>query len=151
MRIIVVGGPRLGKSTLAREYRAKGIPTFCGDPFSLCKDETPIPGVTYLPERFACKDGWSPGSEFVAREWFSMRGSWLCEGQIMARALRKWAAMDDKYLAVTGERSSLPADKIIVLTNPVCEMSHGQASMCKSVATVWREIEHRFSGIVEER
>lgn len=134
MRTIVVGGPRLGKSTLARAERVKGVPTFCGDPPELVKELED--GVTYLPSGL----GWSEGSQYVADHWFTMSGSWLVEGQITARALRKWA------------RYAMPADRIIVLTGPpLVDVTPGQASMIKAVATVWDGIKHRFQDITEVR
>lgn len=134
MRIIIVGGPRLGKSTLARSYRAKGVPTFCGDPRELVKD--PEPDVTYLPSGL----DWSAGSAYVAERWFSMPGPWLCEGQVMARALRKWSG------------AGMPADRIIVLQgSPHVAVTPGQAAMIKAVDTVWREIANRFQAITDTR
>jgi hypothetical protein len=131
-RTIIVGGPRCGKSTLARQYRARGVPVFCGDPRSKCKE--PEDGVTYLPEGL----DWSEGSQYVANEWFTMPGPWLLEGQIMARALRKWTS--------AGE----PCDEIIVLRNhhPKAVVSPGQRAMHKAVMTVWSEIEGRFAHLV---
>jgi hypothetical protein len=133
-RIIVVGGPRFGKSTLARAERAKGVPTFCGDPVELVKE--PEAGVTYLPSGMA----WSDGSQYVADNWFTMPGPWLCEGQIMARALRKWTS------------KAAPADRIIVLTGPPhVAVTPGQAAMIKAVETVWHGIAHHFDAITEYR
>lgn len=127
-RVIIVGGPRCGKSTIARTYAARGVPVFCGDPASLAKQREP--GVTYLPEGLA----WSEGSAHVAAEWFGRPGPWVCEGQIMARALRKW----------TGDGN--PADHIVVLRDhhPGAAPTPGQRAMHKAVMTVWREIEHKF-------
>lgn len=134
MRVIIVGGPRLGKSTLARSYRAAGVPTFCGDPVEMVKE--PEPGVTYLPSGM----DWSQGSTYVAERWFTMPGSWVCEGQIMARALRKWT------------RDEPPANQIIVLQNePLVPPTAGQAAMIKAVRTVWDEIKHRFLPITQTR
>lgn len=144
MRTIIVGGPRTGKSTLARTYRAQGIPTFCGDPRSLVKE--PEDGVIYLPEGL----DWSEGSRFVAEHWFSMPGPWLLEGQIMARALRKWLHLrDDCYRGDVAP----PVDRIIVLQHarPECTLLPGQAAMGKAVQTVWAQIGHRFREITEYR
>lgn len=135
-RTVVVGGPRRGKSTLSAEYLARGIPVYCGDPLSKVKD--PMPGVNYLPEglSFAGDDG---GAAWVAENWFTMRGAWVCEGQVMARALRRWsAAHPDQH----------PCDQIIVLTEPRAATSAGQEAMHKGVMTVWREIAYRFGEIV---
>lgn len=133
-RIIIVGGPRCGKSTIARAYARRGIPVFCGDPAHLVKD--PEDGITYLPEGLT----WSDGSAFVAQEWFTLPGPWVCEGQIMARALRKWL------------RTPTPADHIVLLRDhhPKARPTPGQRAMHKAVMTVWREIAHKFTDITIE-
>src|ERR1044072_6889457 len=100
-RIIIVGGPRTGKSSLAETLRPHGYEIFCGDPLSKVKE--PRKGVTYLPEDL----DWSEGSAYVADHWFSMQGPFVLEGQIMARALRKYAMAHE----------GMPADRIFVLTN----------------------------------
>lgn len=130
-RTVIVGGPRTGKSTLARELRAQGHPTFCGDPISLVKE--PEAGVTYLPDGL----GWSGSSAYVAEHWLSAPGPWVCEGVVMARALRKFAG-------------ALP-DRIIVLANhcPLTPVADGQATMHRGVMTVWREIAARFAPVAE--
>ena len=134
-RVIIVGGPRCGKSTLARDLRGKGFPTFCGDPRSLVKE--PEDGVTYLPEGLS----WSEGSLFVAEYWFTLPGPWVCEGQVMARALRKFP------------EAVAPCDRIIVLLDPhpAARPTPGQLAMGKGVRTVWEQIEHRFLPIAEYR
>lgn len=135
-RVIVIGGPQRGKSALARLYRANRLPTYCCDPQSLVKH--PEHGVTYLPEGL----GWSEASQYVADQWFTMTGSWCIEGVAAVRALRKWV------------RRSPPAEKIIVLRDPhplAPPLLRGQRTMAKSVATIWRSIERRFSGLVEYR
>jgi len=143
MRVIIVGGPRTGKSTLAREYRAQGIPTFCGDPRSMVKE--PEEGVTYLPDDldFSGENG---GAKWIAFRWFPMVGPWVCEGHVMARALRRWAD------GIPFDRAP-PADKIIVLRKQHDDAvtKPGQVSMHRAVMTVWDEIAWRFAGIVEER
>jgi hypothetical protein len=144
VRTLIIGGPRCGKSTLAREYRRRGIPTYCGDPRSLCKE--PEDGVIYLPEGLE----WSEGSRHVAEEWFSLPGPWVMEGQIMARAVRKWLWLRaDRYEGAV----PLPADQIIVLQNPrpECDLLPGQLAMCKAVQTVWAQIGERCRSITEYR
>ncbi len=150
-RIIAVGGPRTGKSTLAREYRWKGIPVYCGDPISMVKEYEP--GVTYLPEfeHLPEKERWSAGSEHVARAWFSLPGPWVMEGQIMARALRKWMRHEQESSPALG--LPLPCDRIIVLTQQHMHAvtKPGQIRMHAQVMDVWREIAWRFENIAEVR
>ena len=89
MRTIIIGPCRSGKSSLARELRSVGIPTFCGDPKSEAKDVED--DVTYLPEGLPIsgKDG---AAQWIADNWFTMPGPWCCESWVMARALRRWLA-----------------------------------------------------------
>lgn len=129
-RIVIVAGPRCGKSTLARQLRAEGYPTLCGDPASLAKDLEA--GVEYLPEGLE----WSEGSAFVARDWFARPGPWVAEGQIMARALRKASAdfMPDEV-------------RVILNHHPAAAVTEGQARMAQGVRTVWAEIAPRFAAV----
>lgn len=142
MRIIIVAGPRRGKSTLARQFREQqGIPTFCGDPRSKVKD--PEEGVTYLPEGipFAGDDG---AAAWIACGWLCAPGPWLCEGHVMARALRRGL--------VFAKHTTQLCDRIIVLSGPaMCETSGGQETMHKSVMTVWKQIAKCFEAITEIR
>lgn len=137
MRVIIIGGPRRGKSTLAATF---GHPVFCGDPLSKVKE--PRKGVTYLPEGlpFAGDDG---GAAHVAHIWFVWPGPWVCEGHVMARALRRWLNGPNAKEA--------PCDKIIVLSSAKVETSRGQDAMHLGVMTVWNEIAHNFRAIVEHR
>jgi hypothetical protein len=143
-RIVIVGGPRRGKSTIAEEFRRQGFAVRCGDPLSEVKE--PIEGVEYLPEGldFSGENG---SSMWVAREWFWRPGPWVCEGHVMARALRRWMRHNG-----TGFRrdSAFPCDRVIVLDRPaVCEATRAQDSMHKGVMKVWRECEAYYLSIVE--
>lgn len=112
-RIIIIGGPRVGKSTLSEKLRNElGIETL------RCSHD-----VEHL--------GWSESSDFASK-WFDEPGDWIIEGVQMARALRKWlAANPDK---------PLDAD-ILTLHHPWETRLPGQESMTKGVFTVFREIQ----------
>lgn len=133
MRTIIVGGPQCGKSTYANSL---SVPHFCGDPKSLVK--YPLPNVTYLPEGLT----WSQGSEYIAKNWFTMPGPWVIEGVSVARALRKWS-QKAPY--------SLPADSIIYFTNahPSVVRSVGQDAMEKGVHTIWGEVASLYKSITK--
>lgn len=136
-KIVIVGGPRRGKSTLARNLRlADAIPTYCTDPLSLVKD--PEPDVTYLPEEYAGK--WSESSQYVADEWLAkLDGPYCLEGVATARALRKYEQ------SVDGDPAKLSELQVVVLTEArVPGLLQGQESMAKGVDTVWQQIAGSF-------
>lgn len=146
-RIIIVGGPRCGKSTLARELRSVGYPVFCGDPESKVKDVER--GVTYLPEGLAMED---ESTRWIVEHWFVRPAPWICEGWIMARALRKWCEINEVWTQYP-LADDFPCDRIIVLAEqrPELELLPGQVRMHKSVMTVWNKISDYFDGMYEER
>jgi len=129
-RVLIIGGPRRGKSTLAKQYRAAGTPTFCGDPINLVKD--PESDVTYLPANLQ----WSESSQYIADNWLTQPGPWCCEGVAMARAVRKLVAND--------KQSQLNGVEIIVLNGCTAETTPQQEAMAKGVHTVWCEIADLF-------
>lgn len=145
MRIIIIGGPRRGKSTLAATF---GYPVFCGDPVSKVKE--PRERVTYLPEGldFAGDTG---AAAWIAGEWLIAKRneSWVMEGHVMARALRRWLEPYRGQFDFVDHAK--PADKIIVLSSAKVETSRGQDAMHLGVMTVWNEIAHNFIAITEHR
>jgi hypothetical protein len=126
-RIVIVGGPRCGKSTMARRLREQGIPTYCGDTVSFVKQ--PEEGVIYLPEYLS----WTTAPDYVAREWLTMPAPWCCEGVVMARALRKLMRQNQGHL--------LKGTEVIYLSVPMEPRTPGQGNMAKGISTVWFEIE----------
>lgn len=133
MRTIILGGPSRGKSTLAESYKAQGVPVYCGDPASTVLYQKA--GTTYLPEGLAFA-GDGGGGDWVARNWFRMPGPWVCEGHVMARALRRWLSLG---------QVGYPADRIIVLDCPPHRYTgEGRERMHRSVIKVWREVERFF-------
>ena len=154
-RIIIVGGPRRGKSTLARSIaqerhgNAAFMPHRCGDPLSKVKE--PLDSVEYLPEGIPIS-GDDGAAQWVADNWFTLPGPWVCEGWVMARALRRWLASNPPAARPGLGRFAQPADRIIVLDRPGFGMpSKGQDAMHKAVMTVWGQISHHFEPIVEWR
>jgi hypothetical protein len=145
-RVVIVGGCRLGKSTLARSL---GLPVFCGDPSDKVKDFER--GVTYLPSGLGFG---SESSQWIVDNWLPMPGPWVMEGHITARCLRKWmAAMQ----AIEESRPGLvmqdyPCDRVIVMTNdPWVELLPGQARLNDAVAEQWAQIAYYFESITEVR
>jgi hypothetical protein len=149
-RIVLVGGPRSGKSTLARELRAQHIPTYCGDPLSAVKEPEDL--VTYLPEGLPIS-GDDGAAQWIADNWFTMPGPWCCEGWVMARALRRWLAGNTRDGIGRGSSGMSPCDRIVVFQRQHAHAvtKPGQVAMAKAVATVWAQIAHHFAGITEYR
>lgn len=145
-RIVIVGGPRCGKSQLARALRAKGYPTFCGDPIDKVKE--PEAGVTYLASGMGMD---SASSRYIVDRWLPMPGPWVLEGHIMARVLRKWLDGDQGIVdPETIEARGWPCDRIVVFEeqHPDADSTARQASMHKGVIhTTWRGIEDYFEGM----
>lgn len=141
-RTIIIAGPSRGKSTLADEmHHATGVPVFCGDPASKVVFRKLY--THYLPEGldFAGDKG---AAAWVVQNWFYMPGPWVCEGHVMARALRRWLQWH--------ERPDVPCERIIVLDRPAHRpTSKGQEAMHLGVMKVWREIAHHFESITEVR
>lgn len=112
-RIIILGGPRVGKTTLSQKL----------------KDELSILTTRHSDDLKHLD--WSESSTEAAK-WFSDSGDWICEGVQMARGLRKWLQANPEKL--------LDVD-IIWLTRPQAELLKGQEVMAKGVRTVFEEIQ----------
>lgn len=110
MRILIAGVPRSGKSTLADELGA-------------ANKLKPLHTDDHIGL------GWSESSAAVAAQ-IRRPGPWIIEGVAVPRALRKWLAANE----------GRPADEIYWLPLECIPLTHGQASMAKGCATVWREI-----------
>lgn len=109
-RLIIAGGPGVGKTTLSAKLARDGLAVHNSDDLR--------------------NIGWSEAS-LKASLWFDASGPWLCEGVAMPRALRKWLARTP---------AGAPADAFLWLAHPVEERSRGQHVMALGCATVWAEI-----------
>lgn len=112
-QIIILGGPQVGKTTLAETLSRKFD-------ISTVHRSSDLEGLE-----------WSESSE-AASKWFSEPGDWICEGVQMARALRRWLKANPT--------EPLDAD-ILTLESPLVPLLPGQVSMQKGVETVFQEIE----------
>ena len=110
-RIIIAGGPRTGKTTLAKQIgdRLGTVPWSTDD---------------------VMDEGWSESSLKVST-WFDRPAPWIIEGVAAARAIRKWLAAHP-----TGK----PCDYYIFLTDPKVSTTPGQDTMAKGCLTVWNQI-----------
>ena len=117
-RILIIGGPRCGKTTLGKDLSRKlGIP---------CEHF----------DRYISKLGWSETSDAIADD-LNSPGPWIKEGVAGVRGLRKWLRRNKK----------VPDFEIIVLNKPHIQLSQGQKRMHenhgKILDEVMQEIEHR--------
>jgi hypothetical protein len=117
MRILIAGGPKTGKTTLAEKLREelglKEPDIFCGH-----------------DEELVGKMDWSAQSAEVAT-WFDTPDPWIIEGVSVGRALRKW---------LKAHPEGKPADRVIYLKKPVVKIEKAQETMAKGCWTVWSEI-----------
>lgn len=113
-RIVIVGGPGTGKTTLALALGSKY--------------NTPIKHTDSLIDTM----GWSEVSTEVSR-WFDLPGPWLVEGVATVRALRKW---------LQGHSSGTkPADIVIFLGSPQKARTAQQRAMATGCDTIWQQVE----------
>lgn len=122
-RICITGGPRTGKTTLAKKIF--GSPPFTKEP------EDRVLHTDDLIDRLAQlgKDGWSEASR-IASTWLDEPGPWIIEGVAVSRALRKWKE------AHPGEKP--PVDRVIFCATAHVERTTGQTAMARGVETVHR-------------
>lgn len=110
-RIVVAGGPRTGKTTLAKELGSR------------------LGARVRSTDSLIAAHDWSAASDEVGR-WLDGDGSWIVEGVAVVRAIRKWLA-----------RASGPVPFAVVwLERPVVAQTRAQAAMHKGCETVWAEV-----------
>lgn len=111
MRTVIVGGPRTGKTTLARKLvEAQGVVGISTDDYmSLPWADVPDAVVTRL----------------------SRLNDFVLEGVQAARVLRRWYISDE---------SAPQIDRVICLWRTVAPVNRGQAAMGKGIQTVFAEV-----------
>jgi hypothetical protein len=119
-RIVIAGGPRRGKSEVAKKLLGPGVTHHHGEELI---DRPEWAGMTKA-------ERWSAGSELAAT-WLDEPGPFVAENVAMARALRKW---------LKAHPEGKPADVVVHLRDPVIETVPGQESMAAGSETVWKEI-----------
>lgn len=117
-RILIAGGPKCGKSTIAAR---------------LC-DAMAGTGVLLMHTDDLMGDGfdWSAASLRVS-EWFQSAAPWIIEGVSVPRALRKW-------FALRLDSQEKPADVVYWSLAHKVPLSKGQVSMAKGCQTVFEQV-----------
>lgn len=123
LRVIIVGGPKTGKTTLANE----------------------IGGTVFHTDDLIGTHSWEDVPNAII-DWMGRPGSWVIEGVQTARALRRWLKLQP--LIGILERNP-PVDQIIVKTHPFVELAPRQEGLLKGVMTVWREVEPLLGSAVD--
>jgi adenylate kinase family enzyme len=113
-KVVIVGVPRAGKTTLAVRVGAEHSRR-----------------VRHTDELIG-KLAWGKDSEEVAR-WLDAPGDWVIEGVTAVRALRKWMALNPS--------GRLDGVLVINLPCPMILLTAGQSSAAKGVRTIWVGIE----------
>jgi hypothetical protein len=141
-RIVITGGPRTGKTTLASTLWVDlaietGMAQDSGARLVRHTDDL-IDQCKHLG-----KEAWSEASR-ITSTWLDAPGPWICEGVAMSRALRKWRD--------SNSGGPPPVDRVIYMIKPHEPLSAGQETMSKGVRTVHDGIEPwlREHGIVTE-
>lgn len=117
MRILILGGPRCGKTTLSAKIALQqGIH---------------FDDVAHTDDLIG-SGAWSDVSAKIADLWIPEPGPWLIEGVAVARALRKW---------LSAHPEGKPADTIYHLHEPRTVLTSHQEGMRKGCLVVFEEIQ----------
>jgi hypothetical protein len=119
-RVVIAGGPRRGKSTIAEKLARPGVAHHHGEELV---DRPEWAGMTR-------EEKWSAGSALAAT-WLDEPGPLVAENVAMSRALRKW---------LRSHPVGKPADVVVHLSDAVDETVPGQETMAAGDETVWKQI-----------
>lgn len=124
MRLLITGGPRTGKSTLAQQLALEMSTPHCSTDELL--DDTGL--------------SWHATITQVVK-WMEQPEPWLIEGVKIPHAMACWAELHPK---------TPPADRVIFLTKPLVLLTGKQLAMMKGIYSVWRGVS-RLVPVVEYR
>lgn len=112
LKVVITGGPRTGKTTLADRFKENGVA-----PFRIMHTDD----VMNL--------AWSDASAEVA-SWFSTPGPWIIEGVASVRALRKFMRV----------RDGAPCDVVVWTRRPKVDVSPWQRAMGRGHDTIMNQV-----------
>lgn len=124
-RIVVIGGPRTGKTTYATKL-AKELGVHLASTGKRTEAECGLVST----DNWMKKASWNDLPDHVIRD-LQARESFVLEGTQAARVLRRW-------LRDTPDQPKL--DKVLVFNRPWVKRNGGQEAMAKGVKTVLREL-----------
>jgi adenylate kinase family enzyme len=110
-RVLILGVPRAGKTTLAARLAPAGI--------------TPRSTDDLIPH------GWHTASDQAAL-WLDSPGPWVIEGVAAVRALRKWFRLHPQ--------GRPPVDRVVWLSAPRLPLSERQGALAVGTASIFREV-----------
>jgi hypothetical protein len=114
-RVVLAGGPRTGKSTLAETTLGEVIGALTG-------------ARVYATDNLIGSHDWSAASAECARWMAETPGPWIVEGVTAVRGLRKW---------LDANPTGRPCELVIWMSVPVVGRSPGQETMAKGCTTIW--------------
>lgn len=127
-RIVIVGGPRTGKTTLADRLGGEADDaTYARLSPRARRKHTRVRHTDDLIRMLA----WSEASQAIADQWLAEPGPWIIEGVAAVRGLRKW---------LRAHPTGAPCDTIIVCSKPKVARTDGQERMAKGHDKIWAEI-----------
>lgn len=126
MRIVVIGGPRTGKTTYATKL-AKQLGVHLGSTGKRTEQEEGLVST----DNYMKRANWKTLPDVVIKD-LKDRDSWVLEGTQAARVLRRWLKESPAEVKV---------DKVLVFNRAWVPRNPGQEAMAKGVRTVLRDLQ----------
>jgi adenylate kinase family enzyme len=130
VRIVVIGGPRTGKTTYATKL-AKQLGVHLGSTGKRTEQEDGLVST----DNYMRRSNWKTLPEVVIKD-LKNRDSWVLEGTQAARVLRRW---------LKESPSEVKVDKVLVFNRPWVARNAGQEAMAKGVRTILKDLQPLLS------
>ncbi len=125
-RIVVLGGPRTGKTTYATKL-AKKLGVHLGSTGKRTEQEDGLVST----DNYMKRANWATLPDVIIKD-LKNREDWVLEGTQAARVLRRWLKED-----INGPK----VDKVLVFNKPWVTRSGGQEAMAKGVRTILKDLQ----------